>query len=241
MKPFLITIVVAVLSVMSVAQVAPSCPVRNSISVTGEGQYETDPDVAVVSLTISTQEKQLKDAYAKATRAADQIRDALRSQGIDPKEAQIGFFQVAPVYEYGKRRKTVGYGVQSNITLKVKDFSKLPALTDALSSIDVAGDQSVSYQVADMAAAKNKAIENATQNARRNAETVASTSGSKLGELMTARVETRINLDGIRPRPMMAMEVAKTTDAPPPPPVAEFGPGKVKVNADVTLEFALVR
>ena len=211
-------------------------PPQNSITVNGEGLYEADPDVAVISMTISTQEAQLKDAYTRAQRGADQIREVLRANGIDPKEAQVGFFQVAPVYDYTKaKRKTVGYAVRSNIVLKIKDFSKIAPLSDAFSNMDITGDQNVSYEIGDMPAAKDKAIQIATQNARRSAETVAATTGGKLGGLLHATVGTMINIQPmVRTMAMQAAPMAKEAA-----PTAEFGVGKISVNANVTVEFAL--
>ena len=218
---------------------APACacgPQPNSITVNGEGLYEADPDVAVISMTISTQEAQLKDAYSRAQRGAEQIREVLRSNNIDPKDAQVGFFQVAPVYNYSKaKRTTVGYAVRSNITLKIKDFSKIATLSDAFSTMDITGDQNVSYEVGDMPAAKDKAIQIATQNARRSAETVAATTGGKLGGLLHATVGTMINIQPMAVR-NMAMAGAMAKEAAP---TAEFGVGKISVNANVTVEFAL--
>jgi uncharacterized protein len=247
MKRFL-PIAMLLVSALGFAQKAESgtacpCPQRNSITVHGESVFETDPDVAVISLTISTQERQLKDAYARATRAADQIREAMRANGIDPKEAQIGFFQVAPVYDYGKKRKAVAFGVQSKITLKLRDFAKIPALIDALTAIDVTGEQNVSYQISDLAAAKNKAIVNATENAQHIAESVAKTAGVNLGDLIGASVETQIARPVSRSRSYSSSETVEVTSGystdKAPAPTADFGAGKVTVNANVNLEFAI--
>jgi uncharacterized protein len=213
-----------------------NCVQPNSITVNGEGIYEADPDVAVISMTISTQEAQLKDAYSRATNAAEQIRQVLRSNGIDPKEAQVGFFQVEPVYDYTKaKRKAVGYAVRSNITLKVKDFTKIAPLSDAFATIDVTGDQNVSYDIADMPAARDKAIQIATQNAHKSAEIVAATTGAKLGELLHATVGTMVNIQPMA-RTRMAMQAGAVAKEAP---TAEFGAAKISVNANVTVEFAI--
>jgi uncharacterized protein YggE len=240
MKKFLLLVVLTFTN-LAIAQIrdgnsACNCSQPNSITVNAEGLYEADPDVAVISMSISTQEAQLKDAYGRATRGAEQIREVLRANGIDPKEAQVGFFQVAPVYDYTKaKRKAVGYGVRSNITLTIKDFSKIAPLSDAFSTIDVTRDQNVSYEVSDMPSALNKAIQIATQNARKSAETVAATTGAKLGDLLHATVGTVVNI-----RPMvrtMAMQAAPM--AKDVAPTAKFGAGKISVNANVSVEFAV--
>jgi uncharacterized protein len=213
-----------------------NCVQPNSITVNGDGIYEADPDVAVISMTISTQEAQLKDAYSGATNAAEQIRQVLRNNGIDPKDAQVGYFQVSPVYDYTKaKRKAVGYAVRSTITLKVKDFTKIAPLSDAFATIDVTGDQNISYDIADMPAARDKAIQIATQNARKSAETVAATTGAKLGELLHATVGTMVNIQPMARTRMTMQAGAVAKEAP----TAEFGASEISVSANVTVEFAI--
>ena len=85
-----------------------------------DGKYEADPDTAVFQFNIGAKEDALKDAYARAQKATEQIRQTLKTNGIDPKEAQISSFQVAPVYDWkSPKQKLIGYRVSSSITVKL--------------------------------------------------------------------------------------------------------------------------
>jgi uncharacterized protein YggE len=80
----------------------------NTVYVGADGKFEAAPDTAVINFNIGAQEPVLKDAYARAQRAAEQIRQTLTANGIDPKEAQISSFQVSPVYDWkNPKRKLV--------------------------------------------------------------------------------------------------------------------------------------
>ncbi|HXZ82077.1 MAG TPA: SIMPL domain-containing protein [Terriglobales bacterium] len=206
----------------------------NTIYVGADGKYETPPDTIVLQFNISAQEKSSRDAYDRAAKAAEQVREILRSNGIDPRQAEVGYFSLMPVYDYqSPKRKLEGYRASSNVTLKLRDFSKLPAIEDKLADMDVTGNQSINYTLEDMEAAKAKASEDAFHKARAQAAAIAQASNRSLGELVFASVNIA---EPIRPMPIMARAEAM---APAPPPTAEFSPQKITITAHVNALFAL--
>src|SRR5262249_27339171 len=72
----------------------------DTIYVGADGKFEAEPDTAVVQFNIAAQETDLKAASDRAQRAAEQVRQALRTNGIDPKQAEISSYQVSPVYDW---------------------------------------------------------------------------------------------------------------------------------------------
>src|SRR5271169_6601840 len=210
----------------------------NTVWVGADGKYEAEPDTAVVQFNISTQEENLQTANARATKAAEQVRQLLRSNGLDPKQAQVEMFSVQPVYDYkNPKRKLVGYRVDTSISIKVKDFAKIGPITQGLADMDVSGNQSLSYILDDMDAAKIKAVEDALHRAHEEANAVSRTGGRTLGELSYASVDT---YEQPRARPMlaaapMAMKAADAT----PAPTEEFGTQKVTVTAHVNAMYNL--
>ncbi len=209
------------------AQDRSAAPLPNTVWVGADGKFEAQPDTVLVQFNISAQEDKLPDANQKASRGAEQVRQLLRSNGLDPKDAQVGQFSVQPVYDYKTpKRKLVGYRVDTNISIKLKDFSKVGPITEGLSNMaDVTGDQSLSYLLDDMEAAKVKAVEDALPRARAMANAVARFSGRTLGELSYASVDT------YEPNPVHPMVFAKQASvgamAAPAPPTAEFGAQKI--------------
>jgi len=110
----------------SLAQESQRAIQPDTIYVGADGKFEADPDTAVIQFNIGAQEAVLKDAYARAQKATEQVRQTLTTNGINPKEAQISSFQVAPMYDWkNPKRKLVGYRVSSSISVKLKDFSKI--------------------------------------------------------------------------------------------------------------------
>jgi len=220
-----------------VAQERPSNPIPNTVWVGADGKYEAEPDTALVQFNISAQEDNLQAANARASKAAEQVRQLLRTNGLDPKQAQVGMFSVQPVYDYkNPKRKLVGYRVDTNISIKIKDFSKIGPITQGLTDMDVTGNQSLSYTLDDMDAAKIKAVQDALHRAHEEANAVAGGSNRSLGELSYASVDT-YEVPRVRPMPMAA-QMMKSADAMAAP-TEDFGAQKVTVTAHVNAMYNL--
>jgi uncharacterized protein len=214
-----------------------SGPMPNTVWVGADGRYESEPDTAVMQFNISAQEDNLQAANARASKAAEQVRQLLRTNGLDPKQAQVSMFSVEPVYDYkNPKRKLVGYRVDTNISIKLKDFSKIGPLTQGIADMDVTGNQSLSYILDDMDTAKIKAVEDALHRAHDEANAVARTGSRTLGELSYASVDT---YEQPRPRPMMAAPMAMKAADAPSAPTEDFGAQKITVTAHVNALYNL--
>jgi uncharacterized protein YggE len=209
---------------------------QNTVFAGADGKFDAEPDTAVIQFNISAQEETSRAAYDRASKAAEQVRQILRSNGIDPKVAEIGFFSLEPVYDYKTaKRKLVGYRVNTNVSLKLKDFSKIPPILQQLADADISSNQNLSYTLENIDSAKIKAIENAFERARQYAQAVARTGGRTLGELSYASVDT---FENVRPVPMM-MAKTMSMQAAAPAPTEEFTPQTVSVTAHVNALFSL--
>ena len=228
------------LSVLPVfAQNTPTVSAQpNTIFAGGDGKFESAPDTAVLSFFITAQEATSRAAYDHASKSVEQVRQILRSNGIDPKTAEISSFSSSPVYDYkDPKRKLIGYQVSASASLKFKDFTKFPPILQQLADADINNNQSLSYTLEDIDAAKSKAVEDAYRRAHETANAVARAAGRALGELSYASVD--VSEGGGVPYPMMprAMMAMKTSGAPAP--TEDFTPQKVVVTAHVNALFAL--
>jgi uncharacterized protein YggE len=208
----------------------------NTVFVGADGKFEANPDTALVQFNISAQQDNSRAAYDQASKAAEQVRQILRNNGIDPAAAQIGYFSIEPVYDYKpSKRKLVAYRVNVSVSLKLKDFTKIAPIVQQLSDGDISGDQSISYTLDDIDAAKTKAVEDAYRRARASADALAHASGRSVGELTYASVDT---FENVRPMPMQPM-ARMSAMAAAPAPAEEFSPQTISVTAHVNAMFAL--
>lgn len=234
-----ILIVAVLFCIPAFAQEHPTVTAQpNTVYVGADGKFEANPDTALVQFNISAQEDTSRAAYDRASKSTEQIRQILRNNGIDPKSAEIGYFSIQPVYDWrSPKRKLVGYRVNSSVSLKLKDFSKVAPIVQQLSETDVTENESINYTLQDMDAAKSKAVEDAYRRARESANAVATAGGRALGELSYASVDTFENIRPIRPLARMGAMAARAEAAPAP--TEEFTPQSVTVTAHVNAVFTL--
>ena len=208
----------------------------NSVFVGADGKFEANPDTALIQFNISAQDDSSRAAYDRASKAAEQVRQIMRSNGIDPSAAQLGFYSIEPVYDYKTaKRKLVGYRVNVNVSLKLKDFTKIAPIIQQLADGDITSDQSISYTLDNIDNAKTKAVEDAYRRARESAEALAHASGRTLGDLSYASVDT---FENVRPMPMQPM-MKMSAMAAAPAPTEEFSPQTTSVTAHVNAMFVL--
>ncbi|HKI26517.1 MAG TPA: SIMPL domain-containing protein [Candidatus Sulfotelmatobacter sp.] len=211
----------------------------NSLYVGADGKYEAAPDTAQIQFNISVQEATPQAAFEKASKNVEQVRQVLRANGIEPAAANIGFLSVQPTYQWDKGKQAlIGYRVTSNVTLKLKDFTKVGPITQQLADANISETQTLNYTLQNVDDAKNKAVEDAYRRARNSADTLAHASGRALGELLYASVDTFEAPRLFAPRAMMAPMKAMAAAAPPAP-TEEFTPQTVTVTAHVNALFNL--
>lgn len=232
---FLFVILAATLAIAQEERPKPIQP--DTVYVSGEGKFEAEPDTAVLNFSISAQEGTSEAAYTRGTKAVEQVRQILRNNGIDPKQAEVGFFNLQPVYDYrSPKRRLVGYRLNTNVTLKLKDFAKIGPIAQAMSEIDVTENQSLNYMLDNMDDAKVKAVEDAFRKARAIAEAVARSGQRTLGELAYASVDTQehvVPMMQVRTATMQSMNAAEAM----PAPTEGFAPSKITVTANVKALF----
>jgi uncharacterized protein len=216
------------------AQDTPAVPTQpNTVYVGANGEFEAAPDTAKIQFNISVQDDSSQAAYQRASKNVEQVREVLRANGIDPKAATIGFLSVQPVYEWKPKQKVIGYRVTTDVTLKLKDFTKVGPITQQLADANVSESQTLNYTLENMDEAKDKAVEDAYRRARSLAESLARASGKTLEGLSYASIDT---FENQRPVPRM-MAMAAKVNAAAPAPTEEFTPQTVTVTAHVNALF----
>jgi uncharacterized protein YggE len=237
--PILISAVVLFLAVSLMAQDHPSVTAQpNTVYVGADGKFEAAPDTAELQMNVSAQDDNSQNAYQRAAKNVDQIRQILRANGLDPKAATVGFFSVQPVYEWKPKQRVIGYRVTTDVTLKLKDFSKIGPITQQLAEANVSETQTLNYTLENIDEAKSRAVEDAYRKARNSADTIAKASGRGVGELSYASVDTFENQRMPMPHMARAM-VAGANPMATPPPTEEFTPQNVTVTAHVNAVFTL--
>jgi uncharacterized protein YggE len=209
----------------------------NTVYVGADGKFDSAPDTAQIQFNVSVQDETSQAAFQRASKNVEQVRQVLRNNGIDPKAATIGFLSVQPVYEWKPKQRVIGYRVTTDVTLRLKDFTKVGPITQQLADANVSETQTLNYMLENMDEAKNKAVEDAYRRARNSADTLARAAGRSVGELSYASIDTFENPRV--PMPRVARAMSAMANAAPPAPTEEFTPQTVTVTARVNALFNL--
>ncbi|WP_176562630.1 SIMPL domain-containing protein [Paracoccus liaowanqingii] len=207
----------------------PAGPSR--MTVTGEGQSRTAPDMASIQLGVTTQADSAAEAMSQNSERQRAVIEALTGQGIDAAQIQTSGLTLNPLMQYGEDQAptVTGYQASNMVTVRVSD---LPALGEVLDAIVGAGANEINgitFTREDGASAEDDARRDAVADAQRKAQVLAEAAGVELGPLMTLR---DMATGGGGPRPMMRMEAAMADSTP-------VQPGEVETTAQVEVEYAL--
>jgi uncharacterized protein len=224
-----------VLGISCFAQEHPAVTAQpNTVYVGADGKFEAAPDTAVLQFAVSVQAESSQEAYQQASKNVEQVRQVFRSNGIEPKGATIGFFSVEPTFEWKNgRQKPTGYRVTTDVTLKLKEFSKIGTIVGQLADANVSERQTLNYTLENMDRAKDEAVQDAYRHAHDSAEALARAAGRTVGELSYASIDISENPRIYAPRMMRAMAEAA------PAPTEEFTPQNVTITAHVNAVFSL--
>ena len=205
-------------------------PPKRTITIQGKGTVKAAPDKVSVSAGVETQAPTAKEALATNTAAMTKVIEALKSEGIDPKDIQTATFTVSPRYETrddGRPARIVGYSAVNSVSVTSHDIDKLGAILDQLVSVGANSIGGISFDIDNPDDKQNEARKLAMEDAIAKAKLYVAAAGAELGPVMTI-----IEQGGYIPRsggPMMEASIAK------PVPI-EPGIQTVDVAVQVTWE-----
>ncbi|RIY02050.1 DUF541 domain-containing protein [Aureimonas flava] len=197
------------LSAPALAQDAPPppAPPPARISVTGEGQANGAPDLAVTQLTVLRTGATAAAALEEANTAMEAVRGAMSSFGVEARDLQTSGFRITPQYRYdngpdGTQSPPVltGYEVRNTLSVKMRDMARLGELLDRAVQLGVNEGGSFSFQIEDDAALRDAARREAVAKARSSAEALADAAGLTLGRVVS--IEDAANAYVPQPPPM---------------------------------------
>ena len=235
--------IIAFLSMASLAslsiQSALAEPAIPMISVNGTGSATAAPDMAMISLGVQRQAKSARKALKKNNKAMAAVLAALKGEGIADKDLQTSNFNIQPQYHYfkppssGEQRppKIVGYTVNNQLSVRIRDLSKLGEIIDLTITLGVNSGGNIRFMNENPAPIIAKARQKAMQNAIEKAKVLTSAANVGLGKIMTISENTH------QPQPFAMREMAMArSSAAPAIPVAS-GENSYSVNVQVSWEI----
>lgn len=204
-----------------------------TITVTGEGVVTAAPDLATVSLGVTTQGATAAEAMAANTAALAKVLERVKAAGVEERDIQTSNLNLNPNWAGtdGNGVPTIqGYVATNVVQLRVRDLPKLGEVLDAAITDGANTLNGISFGLAEPEPAMDDARKEAVQAAKARAELLTRAAGVGLGRIVS------ISESGgyAPPMPMYRMEAAMA-DAPVPVEGGEVG---VTANVTITWEIA---
>jgi len=206
---------------------------QNQITVTGAGKVYAKPDVALVSLGVTTTGLTTADVIKNNTDKMNAVIQAVKGAGVDEKDIQSTNYNLYPQYNYTEitGRLFEGYTLEQNIQVKIRDFSKLG---DVLSKATEKGANlagSLQFTIDNPEQFKELARAKAIEQAKANAENLATTAGIRLGKIINVYENNYIY-----PEYSLNKAVGMGGGAASAP-VPTIEPGQQEVNITINLTY----
>ncbi len=201
-----------------------------NITVTGEGIVDVAPDMATISLGVTTSGATAKEAMDANSAALKAVMEQLTAAGIAPRDMQTSNLSLGP--DYSKYDSSSGgtpgaYVANNMLNIRVRDLTKVGEILDASITDGANTLNGISFGLAEPRPQMDEARKAAVADARARAQLLAEASGVALGPVIAVT-------DGggyANPAPMFRQEAS--ADAVP------VAGGELSVTANVTVTFGI--
>jgi uncharacterized protein YggE len=158
-----------------------------NITVTGDGKITYVPNIGTISAGVSSDAREAADAWKKNADIVKKIFDALKQQGIDPKDLKTTGVNISPnhIYPKGKKPQLVGYTATYNLDVTIRKLNEMGKTLDALVANGANRGMSISFTYDNLEQLLDQARLKAAAEARKKAELYVKGAGANLGAVVT--------------------------------------------------------
>lgn len=219
------------------AQFAPPLGMKMSLpetlSVSGHAEVKAKPDVAYLSLSVTTTARQQADAAQDNARRTTALLAALKKAGVQAAQIQTQGYSVQPQYDYTPSPPVLtGFQAVNSIQVTVTDLPRVGVLLDVATGAGATSAGDVSFDLLDREAVQNAALAKAVAQARAHANVLAAAAGIAVGRPMSV---SEGSAPVVQPL-LMARSAMALKEAAPTTPISA---GQITVSADVSVVYAI--
>ena len=213
---------------------APASVQPRTMTVDGQVQVSSAPDVAYISIGVHSEDPNAAAAVASNSAQAQKVIDALTAMGVAAEDLQTTNFSIYPQDEYDVEGKKIGtrFVVDNTVYVTLRDLTKVGEVLGAAVEAGANSIYGITFDVADKTALLQDARTQAIAEARKQAEQMAAAAGVTLGEVQS------INYYNNVPVPMYDSKVvrAEGMGGGGVPPVAV---GQMTFTVNVSMTFII--
>ncbi|WP_296679854.1 SIMPL domain-containing protein [Novosphingobium sp.] len=219
-------------------QIASAGPV---VELTVSDNVNAKPDAATVSAGVTTRAMGANEAARLNAVRMDQIINRLKQLGVAASDIQTNSFSLNPLYSYnnsneGRQPTFLGYDVNNQVTVKLRDIAKIGPALDALVAAGANSFSGPNFVLDNDTAARTQARKNAFTSAEARARELAGYAGFKSVRLLELS-EVYQTMGGGYFRGESAVNVSSVSSQTATP----IQPGLVGISAQLTVKYEMIR
>jgi uncharacterized protein len=208
----------------------------HTINVVGEGKISVAPDVAYISIGLSTKAATAKEAQSKNAEGFINVQKVLLdTYKLDKKDVLTSGFQVQPIYTYAKNNepKITSYSATQTIQITYRDLAKIGVLLDDLSAAGVNQMNGIQFDTEKRQEYEIQVIDNAMNNAVLKAKAIAKNTGKELkGVINVVQSGATAMPININSEKMKLMKVESMADS-----ATSISAGELKITTTLTVQY----
>ncbi len=160
----------------------------HTITVTSTATIGTQPDEAVVTFSVHSEDAASTVALNETARSMNDVVAAMKALGIKQVDRQTTNISLSPkTIDRGTSSESTLYGSSSSLTVKVHDFGIIGEAIQKGVRAGATSVRGVRFQVADPVGAKEGALRAAVESARAKADALASAAGAQVTGVVQIR------------------------------------------------------
>ncbi len=225
-------LMISTLLMVPVGAVWADTPTPALITVTGDGAVDAAPDLAVLSMGVTTNAETATEAMAQNTAALAVVLERLKATGIAERDVQTSNLSLNPnwtSYDGNVPPKITGYTAVNQVTVRIRALDSLGVVLDAAITDGANTVNGLGFSLSDPRPAMDKARVQAVADARAKATLLVEAAGAGLG-----RIVSITEGGNAQPGPMFKMSMAADSAVP-------VAAGEVSTTAQVTVVFEITQ
>ncbi|MEM1041480.1 MAG: SIMPL domain-containing protein [Bacteroidota bacterium] len=245
MNRSLLSLLLVLLSISTVTAQSADTPDPRTVTVSGVGTIDVEPDEATVQFAVVTRAETAEDARRENAEAAEAAMDAVRSMGVADRNMQLLSLRLDEDVEFRNgQRFRKGFIARRDVKVTIGDPGSSPGqaldlVPRVVAEVVQRGANElngIQYGLQDRESVEDQALRDAVARARQKAQNMAEVLGARLGRVVRI-AEGNVSVPTPRPGVFARAEMAMDTADEGNP--GAFAAGEITVRATVTVTFEL--
>lgn len=155
-------------------------------TVTGEGKFYVQSDIAYINVGIHKTASTVKQAQSQINEVVTQVISGLKELDISSKDIKTSSYSINPTYDWSSSTQRItGYTADTQLKIKISDIDKINDVIDSATASGANQINNITFDIEDREAAEESARKDAVAQANQKAKAAAEAAGFKLGKIIS--------------------------------------------------------